>query len=174
MSLWTRFRDTVVGIGKVAIGTAIGGPIGGVIAGQIGKPRAPTLPGQFPGQPREPVFPGMGVQPPGFVGAVARIGGTVLRSPAVRAGAAAAAGAVLGDVLGPGAKVPRLVRLDQFGNVIRKRRRMNPCNPKALRRAVRRLSMYHKQNKKIEAQLRKLAPPRRARRAPTHHHHGHH
>jgi len=166
MSLWTRFRDTVVGVAKVAVGTAIGGPLGGAIAGTIGGNgrTPPTLPTRAPGLPQGPVFPGVGAT--GFVGAlptVIRVGGAVLRSPAVRAGAAAAAGAILGDTL-----------FDEQGRPVgtrRKRRRMNPCNPKALNRAVRRLSMYHKQNKKIEAQLRKLAPRPRARRAVPHHHH---
>jgi len=181
MSLWTKFRDTIVGVAKVGIGTAFGGPIGGLIAGSVGGTRR-APPSRIPGTP--PIRPGGGFvlerDPMGrrigvsqsqnivglagpAAGAVIRAGAAVLRSPAVKAGAAAAAGAILGDLV-----------LDEGGAVVgvrRKRRRMNPCNPKALRRAVRRLSMYHKQNKKIEQQLRKLAPPRRAARRVAHHHH---
>jgi len=52
-----------------------------------------------------------------------------------------------------------------FDDVPRRRRRMNPLNPKALRRATRRLASFNKMAKKTQAELAKLAPPR-ARRAP--------
>lgn len=187
MSLWTKFRDTLVGAAKVGIGSALGGPIGGLIAGsfpsssrrripvdrpRVGTPpiingggrtnRFPTVAGTFPG--------GAPIQR-GFVGPVAgaviRGGIRVLKSPAVRTTAAAAAGAILGEAIDGDGQVVQVVAR-------RKRRRMNPCNPKALNRAVRRLAMYHKQNKKIEVQLRKLAPRPRARRAVAHHHHPQH
>lgn len=47
---------------------------------------------------------------------------------------------------------------------IPKRRTMNVNNPKALRRATRRLSSWNKQKVRIEKELRKLAPPRRSSR----------
>jgi len=166
MSLWTRIRDTVVGVAAPIVGAALGGPIGAAIAtGAVARrSTGATLPQRrLPG----PVMPGVGqvgfpaqsFVPGAVIPSVIRAGTAVLKSPAVRAGAAAAAGAILGDTIVPdgnGGTVRLVTR--------RKYRRMNPCNPKALRRAVRRLSAYHKQNKKIEVQLRKLAPPRRAAR----------
>lgn len=98
---------------------------------------------------------------------VREIGGRILTRakpflPAVGAGvAAAAAGSVLEGILGPDG-VPRA-----------RRRRMNPLNPKALRRATRRLSSFNKMAKKTQSELAKLAPPRprRARHHDDHHHH---
>ncbi len=56
-----------------------------------------------------------------------------------------------------------------------RRRRMNPLNPKALRRATRRLSSFNKFAVKTQKELAKLAPPRRRAPAPRHHdHHDHH
>lgn len=48
----------------------------------------------------------------------------------------------------------------------KKRRRINPCNDKALRRALRRIEMYDKQRKRVDQALRKACPPSR-RRAPS-------
>lgn len=166
MSLWTRFRDAVVGVAAPIIGATIGGPVGAAVGTALTRRPsvARTLPQRrIPG----PVMPGAGqvgfpaqsFAPGAVLPTVIRAGSAVLKSPAVRAGAAAAAGAILGETV-----------LDDNGRAVtvrRRYRRMNPCNPKALRRAVRRLSAYHKQNKKIEAQLRKLAPRARARRAPS-------
>lgn len=42
-----------------------------------------------------------------------------------------------------------------------RRRRMNVTNVKALRRSMRRVSGFHKLSKKVEADLRKFAPPAR-------------
>ncbi len=102
--------------------------------------------------------PGRPASRAAMIAQVKRIGGTLL--PAVGAGAAAAAaGAGLQFALGPD------------GELIRpRRRRMNPLNPKALRRATRRLSSFNKMAKKTQSELAKLAPPR-ARRAPGRHHH---
>jgi len=50
--------------------------------------------------------------------------------------------------------------------VQRRRRRMNPLNPKALRRATRRLASFNKMAKKTQSELAKLAPAR-ARRSPA-------
>jgi len=49
-------------------------------------------------------------------------------------------------------------------------RRMNPCNARALSKAVRRLNSYTKLNKRIEKAVRKACPPRRSapRRVPGH------
>jgi len=55
-----------------------------------------------------------------------------------------------------------------------KRRRMNPLNVKAVRRSTRRLAAFQREAKKVEKQLRKIAPQRRpsSRRdlAPGHRH----
>jgi len=53
----------------------------------------------------------------------------------------------------------------------KKRRRMNPLNVKALRRSTRRLSAFQREAKKVEKELRKLAPPARRRSSTAHHHH---
>jgi len=53
---------------------------------------------------------------------------------------------------------------------MKKRRRMNVLNVKALRRSTRRLAGFNREAKKVEKELRKLAPPAR-RRTPSHHHH---
>lgn len=55
--------------------------------------------------------------------------------------------------------------LDQFGNPVpkKKRKRINPCNDKALRRALRRIEMYDKQRKRVDKALRSACPtPRRS------------
>lgn len=44
-----------------------------------------------------------------------------------------------------------------------RRRRMDPGNTKALRRAVRRVSAWDRQRKSVEKSLRKIAPPARRR-----------
>lgn len=58
-----------------------------------------------------------------------------------------------------------------FVTVRKKRRRMDPLNVKALRRSTRRLSAFQREAKKVEKELRKLAPPARRRSSPSHHHH---
>jgi len=58
-----------------------------------------------------------------------------------------------------------------FVTVRKKRRRMDPLNVKALRRSCRRLAAFQREAKKVEKELRKLAPPARRRSAPSHHHH---
>ena len=54
-----------------------------------------------------------------------------------------------------------------------RRRRMNPLNVKALRRSTRRLAGFQREAKKVEKQLRKIAPQRRSTRrdlGPGHRH----
>lgn len=55
----------------------------------------------------------------------------------------------------------------------KKRRRMNVLNVKALRRSTRRLAGFQREAKKVEKELRKLAPPARRRSSSAHIHHGH-
>jgi len=100
---------------------------------------------------------------------VQQIGSRILttgRQAATAIGAGAGVSALLGAA--------GTVLTDENGMPMRaRRRRMNPLNPKALRRATRRLSSFNKMAKKTQAELAKLAPPR-ARRAPHHGHHGKH
>lgn len=49
----------------------------------------------------------------------------------------------------------------------KKRRRMNPCNDKALKRAIRRVQAYDKQRKMVDKALRTACPPSRRRAAPS-------
>jgi len=65
---------------------------------------------------------------------------------------------------GPG----RLVRGPGGGIIeLPRRRRMNVLNPKALRRATRRLSGFNKTVQRTQKELRKLCPPTTRRRAPS-------
>jgi len=59
----------------------------------------------------------------------------------------------------------------QPGVVRKKRRRMDPLNVKALRRSTRRLAAFQREAKKVEKEIRKLAPPARRRSSSAHHHH---
>ena len=55
-----------------------------------------------------------------------------------------------------------------------RRRRMNPLNVKAVRRSTRRLAAFQREAKKVEKQLRKIAPsPRRSSRRDLAPGHGH-
>jgi len=67
----------------------------------------------------------------------------------------------------------RLIPGGQTGFTTRpkKRRRMDPLNVKALRRSTRRLAAFQREAKKVEKELRKLAPPARRRSSSAHHHH---
>jgi len=80
-----------------------------------------------------------------------------------------AGGVVAGATAGRGLEAV----VDQFGQPVRKkRRRINPTNAKALKRALRRIEMYSAVNKRVERSLRKISPPRRSRTrtVPSHQH----
>lgn len=98
---------------------------------------------------------------PTFTPPVVRPGGSLLQFPKFTEGA--------------GARTPGAVRgFPPPGGVQRKRRRMDPMNVKALRRATRRLAAFDREKKKVEKQLRLIAPrpARRSRRdAPPGHTH---
>lgn len=66
-------------------------------------------------------------------------------------------------IIEPGAAAPggRPLISRAFGQ--KKRRRMDPLNVKALRRSTRRLAAFQREAKKVEKELRKLAPPARRR-----------
>jgi len=138
-----RFVGGLFGAGKTAAKVA---SVGARTSATVGRPasrsamiaRVPSVAGSFLPQVRRGAV----------VGAV---GGTV------------AAGVAQG--LGGGGV--SLVVDALTGEVVqRRRRRMNPLNPKALRRATRRLASFNKMAKKTQAELAKLAPAR-ARRAPA-------
>ncbi len=68
---------------------------------------------------------------------------------------------------------PRPAGKARMPGVAPRRRRMNPLNVKALRRSTRRLAGFQREAKKVEKQLRKIAPQRRSSRrdlAPGHRH----
>lgn len=117
--------------------------------------------------------------------AVMGTGGAI---PIKQAGLAGAAGAAIGRVaprLGPvlrtGGKLAVAGAVLEAGGQlfdavtgapIKKRRRMNVLNPRALSRATRRLAGFNRRTKTVEKVLRRLAPPRR-RSIPVHGHHLH-
>ena len=63
------------------------------------------------------------------------------------------------------------IAIDAAGNLIqggqRKRRRMNPCNEKALKRALRRIESFDRLKKRVDKSLRKACPPTRRRALPS-------
>ena len=69
--------------------------------------------------------------------------------------------------IGPIQQVPGVITAAQLEARRKKRRRMDPMNVKALRRATRRLAAFDREKKKVEKQLRLIAPrpARRSRRA---------
>ncbi len=111
----------------------------------------------------------------GFIGKAAGVVGGILPGPL--GGAARIAGRLLGG--GPKPVAPSMPGVGAFGAIrqrmmpgqpsmplgtpygARRRRRMNPLNVKALRRSTRRLASFQREAKKVEKELRKLAPPRR-------------
>ena len=136
MSLFKFVKKGVRAIG----GFATGG-IGGAFAGWKGPPRqAPRMP---PRMAARPGLPAVLKAPPRSLPGAGRVLGRV--GTAVTVGGVAAS--LLGDDEQP-----------------RKRRRMNPCNPKALTRATRRMNAYMKQHKKVEQALRRACPPSVRRR----------
>lgn len=161
MSLFSKIFKGLKRVAGPVIGGAIGGPFGAVIGSAIGgggpKPQIRTPPIRqmpLPGIPRTNIA--------GAVGPVIRslpAIGRVITSPAGRR--------VIGTAGGIAAGVAAGELFDQFGNPVRKkRRRMNPCNEKALRRAIRRVQAYDRQRKRVDKALKAACPPprRRARR----------
>lgn len=98
----------------------------------------------------------------GAVGAAAAAGvGMIKRGlPAIRGQLPGIAGGVAAGALGG-------VLVDQFGNPIKKRRRINPANGKALTRALRRVESFQKIQKRIEKSMRRACPPARRRASPS-------
>jgi hypothetical protein len=77
-------------------------------------------------------------------GGAQRLSGAILKHPVLSAaGAAGAVGAFGGAAIGR-ARAPRMTVDPMTGMLRHHRRRMNPCNPRALRRAVRRAHAFTK------------------------------
>ena len=118
------------GLAKRAVGLIPGiGPIASAAVGMITKPRAATA------------------------GIVKAAGGVIMKHPVVSGAAAAgivgAAGIGVGRMIGPGAGglAPKGYHLCKSkrgckGGQFVKNRHMNPCNPRALRRAIRRTHSF--------------------------------
>lgn len=160
MSIWTSIRDAVVKVAAPALGFAVGGPVGGAVGlaltSQPATPKAVRA-----ALPLAPALPG--------IGAVIR----PLVAPALR-------GASLLDpgVPGPGIFSPttppkgfHLSKQAPFHFV--RNRRMNPLNPKAFRRSVRRIKGAVKFAKEVDKVVAIRPRPRRAHHD-HHRHHGHH
>lgn len=126
-------------IGKIAAPLAKAGVIRGTVGKILGGQKSPII------QPiAKKGLPAVRRTLPG-------IGGKVLRG----------AGGVAAGAVGGAA----LQRLGQPAK--KKRRRMNPCNDKALRRALRRIEAYDRQRKRVDKALRKACPPTRRRTVRT-------
>lgn len=99
---------------------------------------------------------------PGPIGTIAGVlggaGGGGGRKPSGSIPSFMPGGSPLGPMGGP-----RAGPAAGMGRSIKKRRRMDPLNVKALRRSTRRLAAFQKEAKKVEAELRKIAPKTRTR-----------
>lgn len=137
MSLFKFVKKGIRGLA----GFATGG-IGGALRGLKGPPR--TTPKIRPGMAARPGLPAVVRAPPRTLPGAGRVLG--------RVGTAVTVGGVAASFLAGDDEQPR------------RRRRMNPCNPKALMRATRRMNAYMKQHKKVESALRKACPPTVRRR----------
>jgi len=140
--LWKKVRPIAAPI----LGGLIGGPFGAVIGGALGGRAKPPPVAQVPTS-----FPGVGMQAGMFpaVPAIIRGAGRVLTS---RTTAAAAAGATAAQMMtGPGGQqvCPSGYHFakDGSGRLVRNRR-MNIANPRALRRAMRRVQGFEKMAKR--------------------------
>jgi len=88
----------------------------------------------------------------GIKGALSRVGGAALKHPVLTGAGAAGIGAAVGAIAT--SETQKLLR----GGRMRKHRRMNPCNPRALRRALRRahsFAMFAKKVVRVEHRFKK-------------------
>lgn len=134
----------LIGGAAKVVGGVVGGPVGGILSG-VGGLLAPTKKAAAIQQQ---------------VGAVP-YGGPMMNvmqmPPAPIVG--------IPGMIPTATGMPPGTRITKQGTVTaRKRPRMNPHNPRALRRSARRLEAHIREHKKIERSLRKLAPARRSRR----------
>jgi len=126
------------------LGKILGGGLklaGGLLPGPLGIP-AKIIGGVLAPQSRG--------QTPPFTPPMVRPGQGFIQMPQQRNGSVGGQGIAFGPVAGQQ----------------KKRRRMDPMNVKALRRATRRLAAFDREKKKVEKQLRTIAPrpARRSRR----------
>ena len=139
----------IAGIGRVLAGRGVIRGTLGKILGGAKKPKQLPLPGvstpPIISRPLTTTLPA--VVRRGLPAARRAIGG-------VAAGAVGAA--IVGQAIDPRTGLPK-----------KKRRRMNPCNDKALRRALRRIEMWDRQRKRVEKALRRACPPSRRRATPS-------
>jgi hypothetical protein len=140
------FFSFLGGIAKKAVGLIPGvGPIASTALEAIGKHAAPAAAG---------AAAGAGVTAAIKSGAK-KVGGFALKHPVLTGAGAAGAGAMIGA--GATAMTERLLR---GGG--RKHRRMNPCNPRALRRALRRAHAFSKFARKAIRVEHRFKKPRGA------------
>lgn len=160
MSIFSSIGKALRGVAATLIQTAVPGPIGAALTTPL-LPSAPAPRAIPAGLPVAPALPG--------IGALAR----PLVAPAIR-------GASLLDpgVPGPGIFSPttppkgfHLSKQAPFHFV--RNRRMNPLNPKAFRRSVRRIKGAVRFAKEVDKVVAIRPRPRRAHHD-HHRHHGHH
>jgi len=77
---------------------------------------------------------------PAATGVIKKVGGAIIKHPGITAAGTAAVGAGIGATL---------MRRGSGGAGGRKSRRMNPCNGRALRRAIRRAHAFERLAKKV-------------------------
>lgn len=141
-----------------AIGTAIGAVYGGPAGAQLGGALGGAIAGGGKNSGSMPIPPVY--TPTIFTGGPQS--GFVSALPSVLAGAGrvlASRGGQIASGVGAG------LLFDELGNLIggtRKRRRMNPLNARAARRAIRRIKAVRKITRDIEKSLPKQAARRRA------------
>jgi len=158
-------------------GLAVGDPFLGILTralGAVGRLAGRALGiGRAAAPAAAATTTAVAVRTPGIIGAAA-VGGPLGSSGTLRRvlGSIATQAGVAGLIAG-GVSAVATARAMAPGEE-RKRRRMNPLNPKALRRATRRLSSFNKFAVKTQKELAKLAPPRRRAAPRDHHHHDDH
>jgi len=152
-SLWRGIKK----IAPVVLGTMIGGPIGGAVGGAVGGRGTPGVPMRIPGTVGGALtFPGgtsigMGYQPGGVI-------------PGIKGGGTG--GARPGPMGAPpyvGGSCPTGYHLAKSGPPRWvKNRRMNIANPRALRKAMRRVSGFEKLAKRTIQFTRRTKLKKRA------------
>lgn len=112
-------------------------------------------------------IPGLGKQIATGAVSAAALPAILKGAPAAMPGGAGIGGALRGlaGSLAGGAAVGGALSLLNSDGTRKKRRRINPCNDKALRRALRRIEAYDRTRKRVDKSLRKACPTP-TRRAP--------
>jgi len=134
------FFSFLGGLAKTALGFVPG--VGPIAQGALGAPTA--------AKPTSAIVKASSTHPGFFSGATAKVGSMIKGHPILSAaGAAGLAGmaAGAGGMAMRGAGGKKLSHLALTG--VRKRRRMNPTNPRALRRAIRRATAFEHLAKRV-------------------------